>query len=175
MGASWLLQNKQHKDWQNLHLVPIFKVLAGSPSHGGGVAVYVIGRNQRSLPTLLILFLCLFLSYGPFNCISFHKFPRQLSAFLLCSSSPISALLVLSTVYLFMKVSFSPDIILCGWLGLKHQLTHSYSKVLSNTHTQFCELLITCRKRIENQCVLLHHLNWIVTVLRHPPHITGWN
>ena len=26
---------------------------------------------------------------------------------------------------LFMKVSFSPDMILCGWLGLKHQLTNS--------------------------------------------------
>ena len=25
-------------------------------------------------------------------------------------------------IYLFMKVSLSPDIILCGWLGLKHQL-----------------------------------------------------
>ena len=49
---------------------------------------------------------------GPFNCISFHKFSLQLSAFLLCSSGLISALLVLSTVYLFMKVSFSPDIIL---------------------------------------------------------------
>ena len=31
-----------------------------------------------------------------------------------CSSGIISALLVLSTIYLFMKVSFSPDIILCG-------------------------------------------------------------
>ena len=25
-------------------------------------------------------------------------------------------------MYIFMKVSLSPDIILCGWLGLKHQL-----------------------------------------------------
>ena len=46
----------------------------------------------------------------PFNCISFHKFSRQLPAFSLCSSSLISAFLVLSAVYLFMKVSFSPDI-----------------------------------------------------------------
>ena len=37
-----------------------------------------------------------------------------------CSSGFNSALLVLSAVYLFMKVSLSPDIILCGWLGLKH-------------------------------------------------------
>ena len=39
---------------------------------------------------------------------------RQLSAFLLCSSGIISALLVLSTISLFMKVSLSRDIILRG-------------------------------------------------------------
>ena len=61
---------------------------------------------------------------GPFNCISFHKFSRQLSAFSLCCSGLISSLLVLSSVYLFMKVSFSPDIIPSGWLGSKHQLTN---------------------------------------------------
>ena len=55
--------------------------------------------------------------YGPFNCISVHKFSRQLSAFSLCSSGLISALLVLSIIYLFTKVSPSPDIILCGWMG----------------------------------------------------------
>ena len=48
--------------------------------------------------------------YGPFNCILFHKCSRQLSAFSLCSSGLISASLFLSAVYLFMKVSFSPDI-----------------------------------------------------------------
>ena len=40
--------------------------------------------------------------------------PRQLSSFSLSSSGLISVLLVLSTTYLFMKVSFSPDVILCG-------------------------------------------------------------
>ena len=54
------------------------------------------------------LYFCL---YGPFNCISFHKFSRQLSVFLFCCSGLISVLLVLSTVYLVMKVSFSPDVI----------------------------------------------------------------
>ena len=53
-----------------------------------------------------------FCLYGPFNCISFHRFSRQLCAFSLCSSGLISALLVLSTVYLFAKVSFSPDVTL---------------------------------------------------------------
>ena len=65
-----------------------------------------------------------FCLYGRFNCISFHKFFRQLSAFSPCSSSLHSALLVLSTIYLFMKVFFIPDVIFCGWLGLKHQLTN---------------------------------------------------
>ena len=82
-----------------------------------------------------------FCLYDPFNCISFHKFSRHLADFSLLSSGLISALLVLSTVYLFMKVSliwwlvewitrrltevfFSPDIIFLGWLGSKHQLSN---------------------------------------------------
>ena len=48
---------------------------------------------------------------------------------LLSYSVLVSALLVLSTVHLFMKVSVSPDIILCGWLGLKHKLINSYFHV----------------------------------------------
>ena len=55
-----------------------------------------------------------FCLYSPFNRISFPTFPRQLCAFSLCSSGLNSALLVLSTIYLFMKASLSPDIILCG-------------------------------------------------------------
>ena len=47
------------------------------------------------------------------------------SPFSHCSSGLISASLVLSTLYLFMKVFLSPDIILGGWLGLKHHLTNS--------------------------------------------------
>ena len=46
---------------------------------------------------------------GPFNCISFHKLSRQLSAFSLCSPNLISALLALSAIYLSMKVSLSLD------------------------------------------------------------------
>ena len=36
-----------------------------------------------------------------------------------CSSSLISALMVLSAIYLFMKVSFSPEVILLWLIGLK--------------------------------------------------------
>ena len=55
-----------------------------------------------------------FCLYSPFSCVSAHKFSRQLSAFSLCSSGLISALLVLSTMFLFMTASLSPDNILCG-------------------------------------------------------------
>ena len=48
-----------------------------------------------------------FCLYGPFNCISFYKFSRQLSAFSLCSSDFISALLVLSTTYL-LRIPLQP-------------------------------------------------------------------
>ena len=45
--------------------------------------------------------------------------------FSLCSSDLISALLVLSMIFLFMKVSFSPDITIpSGWLSSNHQLTN---------------------------------------------------
>ena len=49
------------------------------------------------------------------------------SPFSHCSSGLISALLVLSTTYLFVTVSLSPDIILRGCRGLKQQLTNSQS------------------------------------------------
>ena len=55
-----------------------------------------------------------FCLYGPFNCISFFKFSKQLSVFSPCSSGLITTLFVLSTIYLFMKVSFSPDMIPSG-------------------------------------------------------------
>ena len=62
--------------------------------------------NQLSLPTpfcsALGIYSC---HYGPFNCISFHKFSQQLSAFSLWSSGVISVLLVLSDIHLFLQVS----------------------------------------------------------------------
>ena len=77
------------------------------------------GLCLRQKPTelahsfLFRTFVC-FCLYGPFNFISFHQFSRQLSVFSLCSSGPISAILALSVIYHFMKVSLSPDKILCG-------------------------------------------------------------
>ena len=109
--------------------------------HVLGMLRYMSKINQPRLPTLFLFCSCVyFCLYCLFNCISVHTFSRQLSVFLLCSSGLISALLVLSTIYLCMKISlkflcgtfynlfndwlgdklkfvFSPDVILCGWLG----------------------------------------------------------
>ena len=50
-------------------------VPTSSPSRGGDVAVYVFDINQLSLPTPFFFCFCFhFCLFGPFNCISFHKF-----------------------------------------------------------------------------------------------------
>ena len=51
-------------------------------------------------PSLLCSCVC-FWFHGSFNCISFHKFSRQLSSFSLCSFGFSSALLALSATCLF--------------------------------------------------------------------------
>ena len=93
---------------------PFFSV-PGTHFEVMGILRFMSGINQQSLPIPFLFCYCIyFCLYVPFNCISFQKFSRPLSAFLLCSSGLISALLALSTIYLFMKVSFSPDIIPSG-------------------------------------------------------------
>ena len=116
------------KTWSiffSLFKMPCFVGPSCSPSCGGDVAVYVLDINQPSLPTpFSCTCLCLFLSVWPFQLYFNHKFSQQLFAFSLCSLGLISTLLVLSARYFFTKGSFSPDIVLCGWLGLKLQLTN---------------------------------------------------
>ena len=43
------------------------KVPEDSPSRGGDATVYVLDINQKSSPTIFIVFLCLFLSLWPFQ------------------------------------------------------------------------------------------------------------
>ena len=86
--------------------------------HVMGMLRFMFGINQPSLPTPFDSVLTS-ISVSPINCISFHKFSRQLSVLSLCSCGLSSALLALSTMYLSMKVSFSPDIFHSGWLGSK--------------------------------------------------------
>ena len=58
-------------------------------------------------------------------------------------------------MYLFMKVSLSPYIILCGWLGLKHQLTD-----LTNPDVTRCCLLGT-----KNHLLLILDLLWVLGMI----------
>ena len=62
-------------------------VPVGSPACGGDVTFMFLSLTSQACPLLFILFVCLFLYYGPFNYISFHKFFQQFFAFWLCSLS----------------------------------------------------------------------------------------
>ena len=72
----------------------------------------------------------------------------------------MSALLVLSTTYLFMKVSFSPDVIPSGWLGSKHQITNNCSvdctALLSVVATVLGWCSATCRCPILSGKITTH-------------------
>ena len=133
-------------------------VPAGSPSHGEDVAVKPTELAHHSF---FILFLCLFLSLCSFNCVSFYKFSRQLSNFSFCSSGLISAFLVLSTIYLCMNVSFSPDIILCGCLGLRHHLTDLLFLVANKSSALFPFLFPSPGPHISSSSFC-----WLITLLR---------
>ena len=104
---------------------PIHKWSPRAHLHVVGMLRFMSDINQPNLPTP---FYSVLVSISLFMALStvFHSInsPRQLSTFSLCFSGLVSALLVLSTICLFMKVSLYPDIILCVWLGLKHQLTN---------------------------------------------------
>ena len=97
----------------------------GSPSHGGDVTVYVYDINQLSLPTP---FYSVHVSVSVFVALStvFHSINSPDNSPFSHSVLPaFSALFVLSTMCLFMKISFSPDVIPSGCLCSKHQLTNS--------------------------------------------------
>ena len=96
-----------------IHLVTM--VPAGSPSRGGDVTVYVPDINQLLPPPFLLCSCVCFCLYSSFNCISFHKFSRQLSASSLCSSALIFLPYWSFQLFVFFtKVSLSPDIIPSG-------------------------------------------------------------
>ena len=109
MKYSW----KGYKD-RNRHKIRIKR-------SGQARVVYVKDIKQPSLPSP---FYSVLVSISVFIALStvFHSInsPDNPPLFSLCSSCLNSALLVLSTIYLFLKVSHSPDLILCGWLSIKH-------------------------------------------------------
>ena len=93
----------------------LLTVSAGLPSRGGDVVVYVKDINQPSLPTPLysvLVSISVFIALSTvFDSINFPDNPPL-------SHSVLPVLILpycfFPTVYLFMKVSLSPDIILCG-------------------------------------------------------------
>ena len=97
-----------------------------------------------------------FCLYGPFSSISFHKFSRQLFAFTFCSFGLNSALLVLSTLFLFMKVSFGPDIIPSGWLGFKRQLIYKHLSFFVVCMQFSVFLLFFCHRWFQDWSAKLH-------------------
>ena len=111
---SWLpsFNNNDNNEHFSVPHIP-----TGSPSHGGDVAVYVLDISQPSLPTP---FYSVLVSVSVFLALStvFHSANSPNNSPLFHSVIPVFQ------IYLFMKISFSADIILCGWLGLKHQLTN---------------------------------------------------
>ena len=93
-----------------------FEVLVGSPSRSEDVTLYVCDINQLSLPTPVYSVL---VSSSVFMALStvFHSLnsPNNSSAFSLCSSALFLPYSVTGPFNcLFMKVSLSHDIILCG-------------------------------------------------------------
>ena len=91
--------------------MPALQIPASSPSCGGDVAVYVFDINQPSLPTpfysvLVSVFVALSTVFCSIN--SPDNSPISHSVLPVLS---LSALLVLSTIHIFRKVSFSLDII----------------------------------------------------------------
>ena len=97
----------KHCEHSGLFVCPFHpqRVPVGSAPRGEDVTINVYDINPPSLPTPFnSVLVSVFFSYGSFNYISFHKFSQKFPAFSLCSPSLISALLVLSTVYLFVKV-----------------------------------------------------------------------
>ena len=83
---------------------PVFRyrVADGSTLCTSGFVCVCVGggRGHQIAHSCLFCSCVCFCLYGSFNCISFHKSSRRLSVFSLCSAGLISALSVLSTVYL---------------------------------------------------------------------------
>ena len=89
-------------------------VPSSSPSRSGDTTVYVLDINQPSLHTLCILFLCLFLSLWPFQLYFIPIILPTTLRFLTLFFESCSCLIgPCNYIFLFMKVSLSPDII-CG-------------------------------------------------------------
>ena len=106
---------------------------------------------------LHVLGMLRFMSAGPllFILFSVSVFMALSTVFHSINSCLISALLVLSAIYLFRKVSLSSDIILCDWLALKRQLNNLYV----DTQLMLCVLLFALSSSGSGRCE--HRWSWL--------------
>ena len=100
------------------------RVPACSPSRGGDVAIYVSDINQPSLPTpfyfvfvSIFVFMALLTVFHSINSPDNSPLSRPVLSVYFCLIGPFNYISP-------MKVSLSPDVILWGSLGLKHQLAN---------------------------------------------------
>ena len=109
------------KFWEALYLTG---VSTGSPSRGGDVTVYIPDINQPILPTP---FYSVLVSVSDIMALStvFHSIKSPNNSPLSHSVHLVLFCLIGLLNYISLYESFlSHDVILCGWLGLKHHLTN---------------------------------------------------
>ena len=117
--------NSTMKGYTIIYFLSVPLVPVGSPSRGGDVKVYVWYEPTELAHSFLFCSWACVCLFGPFNCIPFHKFSQQLSAFSLCSFGLISALLVLSAIVPAGSPSRGGDVTVCVW-HKPTELAHSF-------------------------------------------------
>ena len=85
-------------------------VSTGSPSHGGDVAVYVFDISQPSLPTPFYSVLMSVSVFMALSTVFYAIISPETLRFLTLFFRSYLCLIGPSTTYLFLKVSFSPDV-----------------------------------------------------------------
>ena len=127
IGCGWF--SYQLLDLKRVFVIYCYKQNDHCPAYHRGI-LHEVGMlrlmsltyiNQPSLPPCCFCFIVSISVFMALSAVFCSLNPPDNSPF---SHSVLPVVLVLSTIYLFMKVSFSPDIIPSGWLGSKHQLTN---------------------------------------------------
>ena len=93
----------------------------GSPPCGGDVEVYVFDINQPSLPTpsysvlvSISVFMALSTIFHSINSPDNSPLSHSVLRSYFCLTDPFNYIPLYESLLLFMKVSFSPDIMICG-------------------------------------------------------------
>ena len=80
------------------------------------------------------------------------------------------------TVYVFMKVSLSSNIIVCGWLGAKHQLTKMcfYIEILGYLLVSSCSFLSLFMCLTVKKCCFSALVGFLLLLLLVVRHFSWW-